>query len=457
MDTINLNMSSVESPSADSVVNNIQDILFGNDNNVTIGTETPSNTRQRGGFFWGKSESDNDRKALIAAKTKRFDVLDFMVNNDMINNYNCQDEDGCTLLHHISRNYELNSNAPKMVKKILSSSGISSFINTKNNQGDTALVAAVKSNHGDLADMLVGAGADKSIRNNEGLFVGTDNDDTSQSLKNNNLLDLLNTLGTNNHQSMTDTDENDAPVTLTGLTAMSDHYGGHKGGEDSVIQLQFSDSVSDISVQNTDNFLQQLVDSYVVDQTGGVRNVRISQRPMNTYSGNFTSVEETEEAELNRLFKSQSTEIHERVIKKIMELMGVEEDVAKDYKAAIYREVKLSQPELGSIDRALAMEKLATKKHLEPINIEAVRKEIKTHLENRAKEKENNPEKSKKKTSKEQKISKESKKVTKKTDAKKTKKKSKKDDSTTSEVNVTDAGLSETSPESLMFSATSAN
>jgi len=103
-----------------------------------------------------------------------------------------------------------------------------------------------------------------------------------------------------------------------------------------------------------------------------------------------------------------------------MEIMDISEDDAKDYKAAIYRETKMAHPELGAIDRALAMEKLATKEHLSKINIENVRREIKAHLEKRKAEKAKEK-KTTKKTSK-----KASKKETKKTEKKTAKKTSKK-------------------------------
>jgi len=112
--TISLNLTT-ESPTASSVVGNIENILFGN-NALSIGTETPTN--QRGGF-WGSSTSGNDKKALIAAKTGRFNVLEFMVNNDMISNYGTTDNEGCTLVHYISSNYSSNPVNASILKNLV--------------------------------------------------------------------------------------------------------------------------------------------------------------------------------------------------------------------------------------------------------------------------------------------------------------------------------------------------
>jgi len=69
--------------------------------------------------------------------------------------------------------------------------------------------------------LLVGAGANKGIKNNDGLFVASDisASEKSESNKANVLLDLLRA---NNAPTMTETANYDnMPDTLTGLTARS--------------------------------------------------------------------------------------------------------------------------------------------------------------------------------------------------------------------------------------------
>lgn len=93
---------------------------------------------------------------------------------------------------------------------------------------------------------------------------------------------------------------------------------------------------------------------------------------------------------LSREIKNQVDQIHERTVKKIEEIMNVPESVARNYKAALYRRVKEEHPELSGYERAIEMEKLATKDNLEKIDIDRVTREINAHIENKQKERETN-------------------------------------------------------------------
>lgn len=97
---------------------------------------------------------------------------------------------------------------------------------------------------------------------------------------------------------------------------------------------------------------------------------------------------ESEARSLSRQIKSQVDQIHERTIEKIKAIMNVDTDIAKNYKAALYRRVREEHPELGGYERALEMERLATKENLEKIDIDKVTQEIKEYLEKKKKERE---------------------------------------------------------------------
>ena len=77
---------------------------------------------------------------------------------------------------------------------------------------------------------------------------------------------------------------------------------------------------------------------------------------------------DSEMSELSRMINNQATEIHERTVKKIMELLKVSEQEARTIKAFIYNEVKTSHPELNNFDRAVEMEKRITKEYLEKLS-----------------------------------------------------------------------------------------
>jgi hypothetical protein len=130
--------------------------------------------------------------------------------------------------------------------------------------------------------------------------------------------------------------------------------------------------------------------------TGGARsrNYIVGQRTMKSYNDydDYSDVQDggkrknsknrkqsrsmTPDSELGRAIENQAGKIHEDTIKKIQELMGVDEQTARIYKAALYKQVKDKNPELNNLDRAVEMQNLATEKNLKKIDVEATNKEM---------------------------------------------------------------------------------
>lgn len=163
---------------------------------------------------------------------------------------------------------------------------------------------------------------------------------------------------------------------------------------------------SDMSLYNTEDYIKDILKSHqkgsnnmtnMTNMTGGTKNKQDTQvfgsRRMNLYSEFETmfggssddNSSENSESGMSRE-QSQSDLIHERTIKKIEDIMNVTPEVARNYKAALYRRVKESKPELNNYERAVEMEKLATKDELDKIDIKKVTAEIKKHIEEREKQ-----------------------------------------------------------------------
>jgi len=87
--------------------------------------------------------------------------------------------------------------------------------------------------------------------------------------------------------------------------------------------------------------------------------------------------------------RNQATDIHERCVRKIGEILKLDlskpEDLekAKVFKAAIYRSVKEKHPELNNFDRAVEMEKNITEKILKSINYDDIKHSIDEKRESR--------------------------------------------------------------------------
>lgn len=158
MEYLDLDLSETDSK------NNLSDI-FSSDSTV--------DTNMTGGGFFSDLFGNNKlEKALLeAAKLKKYDIVEFLVDRDIISFYGCQDSDGYTILHYLVSAPNPNI---KLIEKITKSKNIKSFINTQNRYGDTPLILAVKSGHHDICSKLIECGANKKIKNKEGLHVDTE-------------------------------------------------------------------------------------------------------------------------------------------------------------------------------------------------------------------------------------------------------------------------------------------
>jgi hypothetical protein len=99
-------------------------------------------------------------------------------------------------------------------------------------------------------------------------------------------------------------------------------------------------------------------------------------------------------SEMAKRIRNQATEIHERVILKIMDVLGLDKSKpdhvtkAKLYKAGIYDMVKKNHPELNNFDRAVEMEKSINEKVLKSIDIDKLKKDIDSYKSSKPEPKE---------------------------------------------------------------------
>ena len=162
MQFFDLNLSEVTT----DTINNLSDISFSAD--------TPQNMKGGGLFSLFTGSSKVEKAVLDAAKEKNFAIVEFMIDKGLISSYGVQDKDGNTLLHYlvVAPNPNL-----KLIEKIIKQSNSKSFVNKQNNDGDTPLILAVKSGQHDLCTALISSGADKSIKNKNGLHVDTETEE----------------------------------------------------------------------------------------------------------------------------------------------------------------------------------------------------------------------------------------------------------------------------------------
>jgi len=152
-------------------------------------------------------------------------------------------------------------------------------------------------------------------------------------------------------------------------------------------------NVSAPSKRNTQDELNQLPSNMMVGGNDSKNKVFGSRRMMlysefdNLSGGSDSDSEFFTDGGISRQATSQVDIVHERTIKKIEELMNVDNNVARDYKAVLYKQVKDSDKDskLTPYERAIEMEKLVNKDVLSKIDIKKKKSaEIKKHLEEKA-------------------------------------------------------------------------
>ena len=91
----------------------------------------------------------------------------------------CKDANGNTTLHHLVLCCTIHNNSSdclKVLNKVLSCPVVLNFINIQNNDGTTPILLAVQNGNEFVAECLDNAGADKSIADNDGNYLGTEQD-----------------------------------------------------------------------------------------------------------------------------------------------------------------------------------------------------------------------------------------------------------------------------------------
>ena len=178
---------------------------FGSDFGTDIESELNINN-QTGGFFnflniFGSNKNSNEKSMLQAAEQGNYDAVKHFVMNNQIENFGYQDSNGNTILHYIAKDYGTHNICPKLISKILDKidgetvydipflSG-SNIIDIQNNKGNTAILVALKNGNTSFVAELDKRGANKTLKNNEGLHIDTetindDSDENSNQIMNN--------------------------------------------------------------------------------------------------------------------------------------------------------------------------------------------------------------------------------------------------------------------------------
>lgn len=411
-------------PLCDRLVQAGADKSIKNNAGQFVDTETIDDTSadgQEGGFFWSSNKTSLDDKVINAAKNGNADVVEFMASHNI--DVSGSDADGKNVLHYLSGATDLSN-----VRSLLSNDKIRQCVNRQDRNGDTPLISAVKAGNHALCDVLVENGADKSIKNKDGLHVDTETPTDVDSIHGGDGGDvpyLANVIQKTEPimytEGMPSTLDTERPISGGSPSnteqfldmLVKDYITPQTKKSNKAASMSFNDILDAAGVNGSIlNLSDDVTDTIKMSQTGGARKFKRRIAKVDRFGDEEDEDEYYEDEDyddkydkygdkyddatnmsdqsasaspLGRLITRQTSEIHTRVIERIMELMNVDADVARNYKSVFYQEVKREMPNLSSLDRAIEMEKRVTKDRLDEIDIDKVTTEIKAHLAEKAK------------------------------------------------------------------------
>jgi len=329
-----------------------------------------------------------------ACNDKQYDVLKYILTTYIPTEE--IDDDGNTILHFVISNYK-EMGGQLFLTALLSKQEIKKIINKKNNDGGvTPVILACSLKMHDVVTLLVDAGSDLSINTDVGAHIETTESQTTVQPPSNPQLSQP-TVRTQLAQPTVRTQEPQTSQSsiMSFISGLASAISGKPTSEplSSLADMQTTVQQPTVSARSIDLTVPQIpdggayelsTDAYindVIDGTlsnskkdkvvpetygGGSRTVTYGQRYMNNISDYSGGARKKPSVSLERV----TDDIHERVIETIKSIMGVDDDTAKVYKSALYYGVKNEHPNLSGYERALEMEKMATKPNLKNIDVE---------------------------------------------------------------------------------------
>lgn len=417
--------------------------------NGLIESSTDNNVLSGGFCFLSSDKNKANIAVLIAAYQKRYDIVTFLMVNDLVTDYSKKSQySGQTLLQHIVVDYPVISRADFLINKILQTKNISSFINSQDNDGNTALHLAAMSRNDELCERLISAGANKNIKNKNNNYVATETEVEPYKVNSFNSSTIVNEAPRQTNTSVTvlneaqnDNDDDEKVYDVPNIEVDDDQKlvdeilqsflkneknnmnGGGKQTESSESFHGMTDfdenALSSVSMDggnknvtpdmNTEEFISQMMDQLKQNKsnsslTGGRKAKQTSKRVIGTRR--MATLSEYAMSDDNKLETSEvstkkepnnTSKIHEEVVEIIKKML--KDGVLKDYKktdeddieldarvlkAALYKDTKEKTGKKGE-DLANEMKTLALKKTTYKKLVLSDFDEIKEHIKNKPK------------------------------------------------------------------------
>lgn len=347
---------------------------------------------------------------------------------------------GDTILHILLKNFDKYRSDEKFYRLLnfVLSKSTPKTLNIQNNDGDTPLHIAVKNNLHEIASSLISRGSNPKIPNKDDLLVSSikekelktlsvsfSDPNLSVSAVGEQLKPIMTKLqptitkvesGINKFvesaqkyassllSPKTNVESVSEPISMLSPSIEPIKPFETQMNIESIVENPKQAGGKNVDLFDSEQFISELMKQYNgknykndnsnnIKKDDGSNNIKkgghsvIGQRKLNRLdmSGGKKKVESDTESdksisEIGRLIKTQSDIIHERVVNMIKDIMNVDEQTAKYYKAGLWKMVKEKFPTLSNLDKSLELEKMTTKENLDTIPIEQLSEEIKQHF-----------------------------------------------------------------------------
>jgi hypothetical protein len=349
-----------------------------NDSISSIGTESNINNQNGGGllsFLFGSSE--HSKLITKAFAKKNIAAAEFLIEQNFEIDLHYCENSRRNALHYMAWYSSLSKIVYNKLVQLLSDGVDQEVVRHQDDDGNTPLHLAVFANNYYIAELLEKNGADSSIQNKHGNYVAHDDDAGSKPRM---------------------------PTTNVSSVFMRAKPETFNSKLDDIIKLFASrntDNTESIGFNrmnmNTvdDSQTDEFIHDIFVNLRGGAQKTKtnVFNRKISTYSnmevvsegGRYSpesddyesSVSSSNYSEYARAANNQKNELHEATVKKIMEVLGTDDEYrARSYKALLYQKIKEEDPEnkMNGLDRATKMLSLVTKAELKKIKQDSVDK-----------------------------------------------------------------------------------
>lgn len=305
-------------------------------------------------------------------------------------------------LYDLVKDYTPNNRDTALKLLAENPSNMTRMVNFQDEDGDTVLHLAVSKGDNWLAYKLVEKGAKTKVPNKSGDMVDTETQEANTAAA--PASDALLTETENIAMSLMSEGNKD----VENITSIFKKYidRANKNSEIDTIRLTethapkiYSETSAEPHARETEDMVstedfvkntRKILDKLASQNGGGrapksISGIRVMNRlqPINDSSEDYAA----HSSELARMENSELTDAHERMVKKVMELMSVDERTARALKFGVQKMVQDKKPELSQEDLAAEMEKSLNKTNLNKLNkkIDEVKSNYEKHREEKKK------------------------------------------------------------------------